>query len=111
MRSSVRSGSTSSRSACGELGTRHRARDPCPPEDADEDVLSLRGRLLRPAEHAYVPRLSRVSRGAPGAEPEGGRVDDAARPRARLLDPGTRDFPPQELLLPGQSEGVPGLPV
>ena len=36
------SASTTSRSGCAELGTGHRARDPRPPEDADEDVLPLR---------------------------------------------------------------------
>src|SRR3954468_10719286 len=111
MRSSGCSSSTSSPSAYGELGTRPRARDPRSPEDADEDVLPLRGRLLRPAEHAYVPGLSRVPRRVAGAESESRRLDDPARPRARLFDPGARDLPPQELLLPGQPEGVPGLAV
>ncbi len=43
--SSVRLASTTCQNACGDLGTRHRARDPRPAEDADEDVLPLRERL------------------------------------------------------------------
>ena len=37
-------------------------------------------------EHAHVPGLPRAPGGAAGAEPHGGRVDDQARPRARLRD-------------------------
>src|ERR1043166_350619 len=101
MRSSVRSSSTSSRRGSDELGTGHRSRDPRPPEDADEDVLPLPGRLLRAAEHADLSGLPRDARLAAGAEPQGGRVDDAARARARLRDRAACDLPPQELLLPG----------
>ena len=38
-------------------------------------------------------------------------MDDQARARAGLPDRGAGDLPPQELLLPRQSEGVPDLPV
>ena len=48
---------------------------------------------------------------AAGSEPDGDRVDDPARPRARLRDRRARALPPQELLLPGQPEGLPDLPV
>ena len=64
----------------------HRTRDPRPAEDADEDVLPLRERVGRGAEHADVPGLPRPSRRASGAEPQGDRVDGQARPRARLRD-------------------------
>ena len=38
-------------------------------------------------------------------------MDDPARSRPRLPDPGAGDLPPQELLLPRQPEGLPDLPV
>ena len=64
-----RSGSTPSRRGCDELGAGDRARDPRPAEDADEDVLPLRERLRRRAEHADLPGLPRLPGRAPGAEP------------------------------------------
>ena len=39
------------------------------------------------------------------------RVDDQARPRARLRDRRARALPPQELLLPRPPQGLPDLPV
>ena len=96
---------------CAELGSGHRPRDPRPAEDADEDVLPLRERLGRGAEHAHVPDLP----GAPGhaarPEPHGDRVGGQARPRARLRDRRALALPPQELLLSRPAEGVPDLPV
>ena len=84
MRSSRRSPSTPSRSVCDELGARHRARDPRPVEDADEDVLPLRSRFRSGGEHADVPCVPRVPRRAAGGESPRCRVDDPARARARL---------------------------
>src|SRR5256885_10894964 len=101
MRSSGCSSSTSSPSAYGELGTGHRARDPRPPEDADEDVLPLPGRLLRAAEHPDLPRVPGAPRLPAGAEPPGSRMDGLARARAGLRDRRARGLSPQELLLPG----------
>ena len=72
-RSSARSTSISSRSASDErrrLGAGDRARDPRPAEDADEDVLSLRGRLRRAGEHADVSRLPRLPGRAARPEPD-----------------------------------------
>ena len=40
----------------------HRPRDPRPAEDAHEDVLPLRERVGRRAEHAHLPGLPRASR-------------------------------------------------
>ena len=49
-----------------KLGTGHRPRDPRPPEDADEDVLPLRARVLRAARtRARARSASRI----PGALP------------------------------------------
>ena len=77
----------------------------------DEDVLPLRRRVRRRAEHAHVPGLPRAPRRAAGAERTGDRVDGQARPRARLRDRRAGPLPPQELLLPGLAEGLPDLPV
>src|SRR5437870_3093450 len=60
MRSSRPSASTPFRSGCVDgrehrVGSCRRARDPCPPEDADEDVLPVRARVLRRTEYAHVP--------------------------------------------------------
>ena len=97
--------------ATDELGAGHRPGDPRPSEDADEDVLPLPGRVLRDAQLPDVPGLPGAPRLAAGPEPRGDRADDAARARARLRDRSARDLPPQELLLPGQSQGLPDLPV
>ena len=94
-----------------DLGAGDRPRDPRPAEDADEDVLPLRERLRRRAEHADLPGLPRVPRRAAGAEPGGDRGDDQARPRARLHDRRPGRLPPEELLLSRPPEGVPDLPV
>ena len=94
-----------------ELGTGHRPRDPRPPEDADEDVLPLRARVLRARELAHVPRLPRAPGHAPRAEPARDRDDDPARPRARLRHRRPRRLPPQALLLSRPAEGLPDLPV
>ncbi len=83
-----------------DLGARDRARDPRPAEDADEDVLPLRGRVRRGGEHADLPSLPRLPRRAAGDEPARGRVDDQARARARLRDRRARRLRAQELLLP-----------
>ena len=88
-----------------------RPRDPRPPEDADEDVLPLRARVLRGAEHAHVPGVSRASGCAAGRQPPRGRVDDQARPRARLRDRRRGRLLAQELLLSRQPEGLPDLAV
>ena len=104
--------STTCRSVCDDrVGARDRAGDPRAPEDADEDVLRVRGRVLRPAELAHVPRVPRAPRRAAGAEPPRDRAHGEARARARVRDRAARALPPQELLLPGQPEGVPDLPV
>ena len=112
-RSSGQSASTSSRSGTGErqLGAGHRARDPRPPEDADEDVLPLPGRLLRAAEHADLPGLPRVPGGAAGAEPQGGRRDDQARAGARLRDRRRGPSSTARTTSTPTPEGVPDLPV
>src|ERR1043166_810955 len=103
---SARSSSTTSPRGCDELGTGNRPRDPRAPEDADEDVLPVSGRVLRAAEHADVPGLPRHARLSAGAQPAGRRMDDPARPRAWLRDRPAGHLPPQELLLPGQSEEI-----
>ena len=112
-RSSRRSASTPSRSACDErVGDRHRARDPRAPEDADEDVLPLRDRLRRAAEHAHVSRLSRASPGrcrCRTGRRSSGRSSSASRSAATIAD--ARGLPPQELLLSRPAQGVPDLPV
>ena len=80
-RSSRRSGSTPFPSGgARDLGARHRPRDPCPAEDADEDILPPPRRRLR-REHADVPGVSRIRRAA-GGEPDGDRVDDPPRARS-----------------------------
>ena len=94
-----------------ELGARHRARDPRPAEDADEDVLPVPGRVRRGGEHADVPRLPRISGRAAGDEPSCDGVDDPARPRARLRDRRASGVRAQELLLPRPPEGLSDLPV
>ena len=93
------------------MGDRRRPRDPRPSEDAVEDVLPLRDGLRRRAEHEHLPGLPRAPRRAAGREPDGGRVDDQARPRARLRDRRPGGLLAEELLLPGQPEGLPDLPV
>ncbi len=93
------------------MGSGHRARDPRPPEDADEDVLPLRARVLRRAELADVSRLPRLPRRAPGAERPRRRVHDQARARSRLRDRRARRLRAEELLLPRPPEGLPDLPV
>ena len=93
------------------VGAGHRARDPRPAEDADEDVLPLRERLRRRREHADLPGLPRLPRRAAGAEPDRARVDDQARARARLRDRGARGLRAQELLLPRPAEGLSDLPI
>ena len=111
-RSRRRSPSTSCRSGSGDaVGGGHRARDPRPPEDADEDVLPLRARVLRGAELADVSRLPRLPRRAPCTERPRGRAHDQARARARLRDRRARRLRTEELLLPGPPEGLPDLPV
>ncbi len=107
----ARSASTRYRGGCDELGAGHRARDPRPAEDADEDVLPLRERLRRRPEHADLPRLPRLPGRASGAQPARDRGDDQARSRARLRDRRARGLPPQELLLPRPAQGLPDLPV
>ena len=107
-----RSASTPFRSgSVAELGTRRRARDPRPAEDADEDVLPLRERLRRRREHADLPGLPRLPRRAAGGEPDRARVDDQARARARLRDRAARGLRAQELLLPGPAEGLSDLTI
>ena len=97
-------------SAC-RVGARHRPRDPRAAQDAHEDVLQLRGRIRRRAEHAYLPGVPRVPRRATRAERDRRRVDDQARSCAELPDRRARCLPPQELLLSRQSQGLPDLPV
>ena len=93
------------------MGAGHRAGDPRPAEDADEDVLPLRERLGRGAEHAHVPGLPGPPWHAARPEPQGDRVDGQARPRARLRDRLARALPPEELLLSRPAQGLPDLPV
>src|SRR4029453_3187130 len=109
--SSARSASTTSRGGSRELGAGDRARDPHPPEDSDEDVLPLRGCLPRAGERADLSRVPGAPGLAAGAEREGDRMDDQARAGAPLWDRRERRLPPEELLLPGQPEGLPDPPV
>ena len=69
-----------------ELGTRRRARDPRPAEDADEDVLPLRERLRRRREHADLPGLPRLPGRAAGRRTgprSSGRSSSGSRSAAR----------------------------
>ena len=93
------------------LRARHRAGDPRPALDADEDVLLLRAVVRRGAQHAHLPGLPRPARGAAGAQRAGGALRAGDGPRLRLRDLAAVDLPPQELLLSRQPEGVPDLPV
>ena len=100
------------RRAHERLRARHRPRDPRPALDEDEDVLRLRGRLRRGAQHAHLPDLPRPARRAAGAQ-RARRSSTALHDGAgvRLRDRPAVDLPPQELLLSRQPEGVPDLPV
>ena len=95
-----------------DVGGRRRARDPRPPEDADEDVLPLRARVRRPSRtRARARSASRTRarcrwRTAQAVEwtiklglALGCEIAEQRRLRA------------QELLLSGQPEGLPDLPV
>ena len=75
---------------CSELGAGHRPRDPHPPEDADEDVLPLRGRLPRAREHAHLPGLPRTRARCrcPTRRRSSGRSSSGSRSTAR--SPSTR---------------------
>ena len=52
----------------------HRPRDPRPAADQDEDVLRLRARVRRRAEHPHLPGLPRPPRGAAGDQRAGDRA-------------------------------------
>ena len=60
--SAVREPKGGARWRTSRLGARDRPRDPRPAEDADEDVLPLRGRLGAEPEHAHLPGLPRLTR-------------------------------------------------
>ena len=54
--------------AMHRVRSRHRAGDPRPALDADEDVLRLRAELRRAAEHAHLPGLPRPAGRAAGRQ-------------------------------------------
>ena len=89
----------------------HRARDPRPARDHDEDVLRLRAELRRPAEHAHLLGLPRPAGIAAGRQRPRDPLRPADRAGARLRAGGALGLPPQELLLSGPAEGLPDLPV
>ena len=93
------------------LRARHRAGDPRPAQDADEDVLRLRAVVRRSAQHPHLPGVPGAAGSAAGRQrPRGGlRGDD--RPGARLRDRAAVAVSPQELLLSGLAQGLPDLPV
>ena len=97
--------------AVPELGAGHRAGDPRPAADQDEDVLRLRAVLRRGAQHAHLPGLPGPSRHAAGDQRRGGALRADDRHGAGLRDRPAVDLPPQELLLSRPAEGLPDLPV
>ena len=89
-----------------DLGTGHRARDPRPAEDTNEDVLPLPGGLRSRGEYADLPGLPRLPRRTPRAEPRRARVGREARPCARLRDRAAGGVRAEELLLSRSAEGL-----
>ena len=76
-----------------------------------EDVLRLRDRVRRRAEHAGLPDVPGPARVAAGAQPHRRRVGDPHRSRAQLLHRVVVPVRTQELLLPGHAEELPDLAV
>ncbi len=94
------------------LGGRHRPRDTYRAHrESHEDVLRLRGRLRRGAQHARVPGLSGHARRAAGPEPARHRPHRARRARHELRDRPVLAVPSQAVLLSRHAEGLPDLPV
>ena len=76
-----------------------------------QDVLRLRHRFGRRAQHAGLPGLPRPARRAAGGQRHGGRVGDPDRARAQLRDRGLVPVRAEELLLPGHAQELPDLAV
>ena len=90
----------------------HRAGDPRPAQDADEDVLRLRAVVRRPAEHPHLPGLPGAARArCPCVNERAVALRAHDRPGARVRDRRALAVPPQELLLSRPAQGLPDLPV
>ncbi len=92
------------------VGDRRRPRGPLRAGHRHQALLQLPEHVRRRAQHQRVPGVPRPARLAAGAEPPGGRAGHAPRPGPQLprRAVGVR---PEELLLPGHAEGLPGHPV
>ena len=76
-----------------------------------EDVLRLRHRVRRRAEHPHLPGLPGPARRAAGGQRDGHRVHHQDRAGAELLDRRLVPVRAQELLLPRHAEELPDLAV
>ena len=96
--------------AARRLGDGDRARGALRAGHRHEAVLLVRQPLRRRAQRQHLPHLPRPARLAAGAQRRRGRDGHAARPGAAVRREalGVR---PEELLLSGPGQGLPGLPV
>ena len=102
------------RNGCGRAGPLRagdRAGDARRARHRVEDVLRLRDRVRRRAEHPDLPGVSRPAGRAAGRQRGRDRVDDPDRTGAELLDRHLVPVRAQELLLPGHAEELPDLAV
>ena len=76
-----------------------------------EDLLRLRDRVRRRAQHASVSGLPRPAGRAAGPQSRRRRLRDPRGARARLHDPRDVDLRAQELLLSRSAEGLPDFAV
>src|SRR6266403_577048 len=88
------------RRADGEVGGRHRPRNPCANHRQIEIVLGHGDRVRRRAEYASVAHRCRLSRHAAGHQPPLRRAGGQDRAWPRCADQPRERFRAQELLLP-----------
>src|ERR1035437_9619479 len=85
----------------------HRLRNPRPAQDEIEDVVRVRQRVRRAAEHKRLPRLPRPARRAARAQRRGAAPDGAHRLPPELRDSPLRQVRPEELFLSGHAQELP----
>ena len=96
------------RDGLGARRSASRSTPSCPPRT--KIFCALPEPLRRRAQHQHLPGVPRPARQPAGAQRAGGRAGHPPRRGPALRGP-PLDLPPEELLLPGHAEGLPGQPV